>query len=80
MYAIRSYYGPYVAGLISDSTGDLGRGILSLYLLTPLIGVIMVYAIRNVDGAVRSKLERAVAAGETLPGDAAAREASSGRD
>lgn len=58
--------GPYVAGLISDSTGDLGRGILSLYLLTPLILVLMLFSIRNVDSAVSSKVERAVAAGEVL--------------
>lgn len=64
--------GPYVAGLISDVTGDLGRGILSLYLITPLIGVAMLYAIRRVDGAERSRLARAIAAGEDISAEAPA--------
>jgi hypothetical protein len=58
--------GPYLAGLVSDATGDLGRGILSLYLLTPLIFVIMLFAISRVDSAERKKLERAAAAGEPV--------------
>lgn len=59
--------GPYVAGTISDATGDLETGILSLYLLTPVILFVMLFAIRGVDGAEQSKVERAVAGGEVLP-------------
>jgi hypothetical protein len=58
--------GPYLAGLVSDATGDLETGILSLYLLTPLILGIMLFAISRVDSAEQTKLERAVAAGERI--------------
>lgn len=58
--------GPYLAGLGSDITGDLGTGILCLYLLAPLVWVTMFFAIRHVDEAQRSKTERAIAAGEVL--------------
>lgn len=58
--------GPYVAGLVSDGTGNLGRGILSLYLLTPVIAVLMLYAIRRLDSAETTRFDRARAAGEVL--------------
>jgi MFS family permease len=59
--------GPYLVGLISDLTGQLGTGILALYLLTPLILLIMVFAIRGVDETGKTKIARALAAGESLP-------------
>lgn len=58
--------GPYVAGLVSDATGNLGTGIMSLYLLTPFIAAIMLYAIRYVGEAESTRLDRARAAGEAL--------------
>ena len=61
--------GPYLAGLVSDATGDLGRGILSLYLLTPVIGIVMLYAIHQLDRAEATRLDRARAAGEVLAPD-----------
>jgi MFS family permease len=63
--------GPYIAGLISDVTGDLGKGILSLYMATPLIVLVMWFAIRHVDGAERSRLQRAREAGEDIALDVA---------
>lgn len=63
--------GPYVAGLVSDASGSLGQGILSLYLLTPVIAGIMLFAIRRVHRAESTRLDRARAAGEDL-GPAAA--------
>ena len=60
--------GPYLAGLISDLTGDLGLGILSLYLLTPPLALALLFAIRHVDAAEAARLARAVAAGENLSG------------
>lgn len=59
--------GPYLVGLISDMTGELGKGILGLYLLTPLILLIMIFAIRRVDETAKTKIARALAAGEPLP-------------
>jgi len=58
--------GPYLAGLMSDMTGDLGKAILSLYLITPIILLIMVFAIRRVDRAERTMVERAEEAGEQI--------------
>jgi len=58
--------GPYLAGLVSDATGKLGTGILSLYLLTPLIGIVMLFAISQLDRAETTRLDRARAAGEIL--------------
>jgi len=58
--------GPYIAGLVSDMTGELRTGILSLYLATPLILLVMVFAIRRVDEAERTKIARATAAGEAI--------------
>jgi len=58
--------GPYIVGLISDVTGNLGRGILSLYMITPLIGLIMWFAISRVDRAEQTRIERARAAGEAI--------------
>jgi len=58
--------GPYLAGLMSDMTGDLGKAILSLYLITPVILLIMVFAIRNVDRAERTMVGRAEEAGEQI--------------
>jgi MFS family permease len=58
--------GPYVAGLVSDATGNLGTGVLSLYLLTPVIAVLMLYAIFQLDRAETTRLDRAREAGEVL--------------
>jgi sugar phosphate permease len=58
--------GPYIAGLISDVTGELGKGIMGLYHATPLIAVLRWLAIRGVDGAERSRLQRARDAGEDI--------------
>ena len=66
--------GPYTAGLVSDATGSLENGILSLYLLTPIILVIMLYAIKHVDSAEQTKIQRAVEAGEILQPTAATSE------
>jgi MFS family permease len=62
--------GPYLVGLISDVTGELGTAILSLYLMTPVILLIMVFAIRRVEATEQSKIQRALAAGEPMADNA----------
>lgn len=62
--------GPYLVGLVSDLSGELGTGILGLYGLTPLILLVMIFAIRGVDGAQKTRIERALAAGEPLADNA----------
>ncbi len=56
--------GPYIAGLVSDITGDLSKGIMSLYLLAPLVWALIYIGIRCVDHAEVTKVERAKAVGE----------------
>jgi len=58
--------GPYLVGLISDVTGDLKTGVLSIYLLSPLIWVCMAVALRGLPQAEASLLDRARQAGEAV--------------
>jgi len=58
--------GPYSAGLVSDVTGDLFTGILSVYAVVPLLIVCMIVAIRSVEKMETTLVERARDAGETV--------------
>jgi MFS family permease len=56
--------GPYIAGLVSDVTGSLFYGILSVYALAPLIAILMITAIVTMPRTEASLSARAAAAGE----------------
>lgn len=58
--------GPYLVGLISDVTGDLKTGVLSIYLLSPLVWICMVVALRGLPKAEATLLDRARQAGEVI--------------
>jgi MFS family permease len=58
--------GPFLVGLISDRTGSLGKGVLAIYWLSPVIWVFMVIALITLPKAEASRLERARAAGEPI--------------
>jgi MFS family permease len=56
--------GPYTAGLVSDVTGSLFDGIVSVYAAVPLLIVLMLVAIWTAPRVEREMAERARAAGE----------------
>lgn len=56
--------GPYTAGLISDVTGSLFTGIVSVYAVAPLIAICMITAIITLPKTEATMLARAKAAGE----------------
>jgi MFS family permease len=58
--------GPFAVGLMSDITNDLGRSILNLYWLSPLIAALVVLLILKVPGDEASLIERARRAGEAV--------------
>jgi MFS family permease len=58
--------GPFVVGLISDKTGSLSQGILSIYWLSPLVWIAMFILTRGLPKAEATRLERARAAGEPV--------------
>lgn len=59
--------GPYFAGLIADATGSLYDGIVSVYLVAPVMAVFMIAAIVTLPRTEASALARATAAGEPAP-------------
>jgi MFS family permease len=59
--------GPYFAGLISDVTGDLFTGIVSVYAVAPAMAACMIAAIVALPRAETTALARAQAAGEPVP-------------
>ena len=56
--------GPYLVGLISDVTGNLGGAILATFLVSPAIVLLTIYAVLRMPRDEASLLERARAAGE----------------
>jgi MFS family permease len=58
--------GPYLVGLMSDATGDLGGSILKLYILSAIVLVAVLVAMRALPREEASLLERARAAGEDI--------------
>lgn len=58
--------GPYLVGLVSDVTGDLKTGVLSIYLLSPLIWLSMAVALAGLPKAEATLLDRAREAGEII--------------
>jgi fucose permease len=57
-------FGPYMAGLISDVTGSLFTGIVSVYAVAPLIAICMITAIVTLPKTEAHLYERAGQAGE----------------
>ena len=58
--------GPFLVGLISDRTGSLATGVLSIYWLSPLVWVCMAVALIGLPKAEATRLDRARAAGEAV--------------
>lgn len=58
--------GPYMVGLISDATGDLRLGLLSVYAGTPVVIFCLWRAIRLLPAAEASRIARAQASGEPI--------------
>jgi MFS family permease len=58
--------GPFLVGLISDRTGSLKTGVLSIYWLSPLIWACMAVALITLPKAEATRLDRARAAGEAI--------------
>jgi MFS family permease len=58
--------GPFWVGLVSDRTGSLSQGILSLYWLSPLVWIAMFILTKGLPKAEATRLERARAAGEPV--------------
>lgn len=58
--------GPYVVGLVSDVSGDLGFAMLSVLFVLPVTLALFALASRNVPNLEASALERARAAGEPV--------------
>ncbi len=63
--------GPYVAGLVSDVTGNLRTGIMSLYLSVPVVCVCFGLAIWRLQHDIDSRQRRAQEAGEMPLGELA---------
>ncbi len=59
--------GPYLVGLMSDITGDLGGSVLRLYGISALSFIAVVSALRTFSRDEATLLERAHAAGEPIP-------------
>jgi MFS family permease len=58
--------GPYMAGRVSQATGDLAIGVLSLLAVSPLAITCLVILYRMLPRAEASLLDRARAAGERI--------------
>ena len=58
--------GPFLVGLISDKTGSLSQGILSVYWLSPLVWIAMFILVKGLPKAEATRLDRARAAGEPV--------------
>jgi MFS family permease len=58
--------GPFMTGFISQATGDLRTGILSLLLVAPISTIFLLLAWRSVPKAEATVVERARAAGEII--------------
>jgi MFS family permease len=58
--------GPYLAGLISTRTGNLGLGIMSTTIVVPFSLILLCIAYKLVPAAERNMVERARAAGEEI--------------
>lgn len=58
--------GPYLVGLISDATGDLGTAILSINLVSPVIIVLLLVIATRAQRDEDGLLDRARAAGEPV--------------
>ena len=58
--------GPYMVGLVSDATGDLRTGMLSVYAGAPIVWFCLWRAVRTLPAAEASRVERARAAGEII--------------
>ncbi|MCC7463868.1 MAG: MFS transporter [Gammaproteobacteria bacterium] len=59
--------GPYLVGIVSDRNGgDLGRAIMSLNLLAPLIAIFLIIVLVRINRDEHSVLERARTGGEPL--------------
>ena len=58
--------GPFLIGLISDATGNLATGVLSIYWVSPLIWVCMAVALIHLPKDEATRLQRARAAGEAV--------------
>lgn len=58
--------GPYMVGKVSDMSGSLTTGVLSLLAIAPIGIVLLIAAIRLLPKAEQTLLERAKAAGEAL--------------
>jgi MFS family permease len=58
--------GPFIVGLISDKTGSIAQGILSIYWLSPLVWIAMFILVKGLPKAEDTRLERARAAGEPI--------------
>jgi MFS family permease len=58
--------GPFLVGLISDRTGNLATGVLSIYWLSPAVWACMAVALVTLPKAQATRLDRARAAGEPI--------------
>lgn len=58
--------GPFLVGLISDKTGSISQGILTVYWLSPLVWIAMFVLVKGLPKAEATRLERARAAGEPV--------------
>jgi MFS family permease len=58
--------GPFLVGLISDKTGSISQGILTVYWLSPLVWIAMFILVKGLPRAEATRLDRARAAGEPV--------------
>lgn len=58
--------GPYLVGLLSDVTGDLGRSIVMMYAASLVVWIAVIVAMRNLPRDESSLVARARAAGEPV--------------
>ena len=58
--------GPYLAGLLSGTFGDLGLGVLALLASVPISLAALLYLYRSLPSAEAGRIERARAAGEAI--------------
>jgi MFS family permease len=58
--------GPYFAGFVSDATGSLKTGVLSIFLVAPIVWISVLLVIRRLSRTEATLIERARAAGEPI--------------
>jgi MFS family permease len=58
--------GPYFAGFVSDATGNLKTGVLSIYVVAPVVWIALILAIRRLTRTEAGLIDRARAAGEPV--------------